>query len=997
VTVVPPSQRPRPQGRLPQPEHAPRRARDVTAGLAAAAALLGLLAGVPFLLVRFVGWPLPTTAPSAAWLTAPLDADTLLNVMAVLVWLAWAHFAVCVVVEWRHERRGMGMPVRVPLGGGSQALARRLVAAVLVLLGGVMAVAPASAATLEPRAAVSASSSAVAGTAAPAPARADGVQGASRADGFAAGAAVADAARGIATAQASAGLTLYEVRPPDGRHHDCLWDIAERYLGEGRRYKELVQLNRGRVQPDGRALHDPDLIQPGWVLVMPADARGPGLTVIDPVLAGGPPLSRAGGPSADPRTVPEPPGEERVAGAVTGVADATADAAAGAAASGAGAVAPGVGIGIQAGPGLGVAAAALAAGLLAALRRRRGPYAGSEGDDDADAELALRLAADEPTARRVDAALRDLALRLADAGRELPVVYAGWLGVQGSPSGAHPTGDLTLALSPAVPQAPAPWVADAGGRTWTLPASTPVDAGPTGPAGISGAAAPYPGLVTVGRRPSDGALTLLDLEAAPGVVSLGGHLETARHAAASIAVELGTNLWSDGLQVTLVGFGDDLTALAPDRLRRVDDLDQVLDDVESRTAVQASACTQTGLASVLRGRQVRPGPIWSPQFLVLSAPPTAEQVRRLALLADDRRRAVGVLVVGDVPAARWRAVLDADGTLRAPVLGLEVQAQLLPPAAYGPLVRMFRTASSSSRGDALDRALSGLSGVSGAGGDGAQAGDPDAVPVLGRHLDPMATAPVEVRVMGPVEVVAPGPLGAGRRDLAQELVVAVALHPQGLHPRVLASYLWPRGAGEDVQAGMVAEVQQWLGSGPDGRPRLQRDGEGRWRLAADVRVDLHVVAALVARARAAQHSPTVDRRADEAGDLAAALSFVRGEGWSGLPAGRYAWLARSPAERISRRLVVAAAARLADLATDRGHLDLAEEALHTGLRMVPVAEELWRALLSLHHAAGGPAGAAPVAEEMYAVLARHDVPGGAQAQTDALVEALVPGHRRRTA
>jgi hypothetical protein len=696
VTVVPPSQRPRPQGRLPQPEQAPRRTRDVVTGLGAAAALLALLGGVPFLLVRFAGWPLPTTAPSAAWLTAPLDAGTLLNVMAVLVWLAWAHFAVCVVVEWRHERRGMGMPVRVPLGGGSQALARRLVAAVLVLLGGVMAVAPANAATLEPRAAVTVSSSAVAGTAAPAPARADGVAGASRTDGFAAGAAVADAARGIATAQASAGLTLYEVRPPDGRHHDCLWDIAERYLGEGRRYKELVQLNRGRVQPDGRALHDPDLIQPGWVLVMPADARGPGLTVIDPVLAGGPPLSRAGG-SADPGAVPEPAGEERVAGAVTGVADAAAGAGAGA-----GAIAPGVGIGIQAGPGLGVAAAALAAGLLAALRRRRGPYAGSEGDD-ADAELALRLAADEPTARRVDAALRDLALRLADAGRELPVVYAGWLAERG---------DLTLALSPAVPQAPAPWVADAGGRTWTLPASAPVDAGPAGPAGISGAAAPYPGLVTVGRRPSDGALTLLDLEAAPGVVSLGGHLETARHAAASIAVELGTNLWSDGLQVTLVGFGDDLTALAPDRLRRVDDLDQVLDDVENRTAVQASACTQTGLASVLRGRQVRPGPIWSPQFLVLSAPPTSEQVRRLALLADDRRRAVGVLVVGDVPAARWRAVLDADGTLRAPVLGLEVQAQLLPPAAYGPLVRMFRTASSSSRGDALDRALSGLSGLS---------------------------------------------------------------------------------------------------------------------------------------------------------------------------------------------------------------------------------------------------------------------------------------------
>ncbi len=269
----------------------------------------------------------------------------------------------------------------------------------------------------------------------------------------------------------------------------------------------------------------------------------------------------------------------------------------------------------------------------------------------------------------------------------------------------------------------------------------------------------------------------------------------------------------------------------------------------------------------------------------------------------------------------------------------------------------------------------------------------DLVQVPDGHLDPSAELPVEVRVLGPVEVAVRGGAAPARRELAEELVVAVALHPHGLHPRVLASYLWPRGAGEDVQAGTLADVQSWLGTAADGRPRLRRDTDGRWRLGPDVRVDLHACSALVARSRTAAQDPGID----EAADLAAALSFVRGEAWAALPSGRYAWLARSPAERLSRRLVVAAAARLADLAVGRGDEDLAEEALRTGLRMVPVSEELWRALLRLHHGSGGPGGAAAIADEMYAVLALHDVPGGAQAETDALVEAVVPGYRRRTA
>ncbi len=58
--------------------------------------------------------------------------------------------------------------------------------------------------------------------------------------------------------------------------HDTLWMLAEQYLGSGERYVEIVALNRGVEQPDGRSLRDDGRIYPGWSLSLPVDA------VVDP-------------------------------------------------------------------------------------------------------------------------------------------------------------------------------------------------------------------------------------------------------------------------------------------------------------------------------------------------------------------------------------------------------------------------------------------------------------------------------------------------------------------------------------------------------------------------------------------------------------------------------------------------------------------------------------------------------------------------------------------
>jgi hypothetical protein len=52
-------------------------------------------------------------------------------------------------------------------------------------------------------------------------------------------------------------------------HHDTLWDVAQRSVGDGRRWREIAALNQGLSQPDGRALHDPGFVRPGWVLAVP--------------------------------------------------------------------------------------------------------------------------------------------------------------------------------------------------------------------------------------------------------------------------------------------------------------------------------------------------------------------------------------------------------------------------------------------------------------------------------------------------------------------------------------------------------------------------------------------------------------------------------------------------------------------------------------------------------------------------------------------------------
>jgi hypothetical protein len=93
-----------------------------------------------------------------------------------------------------------------------------------------------------------------------------------------AGPVAAGATRAQQRSQAapSPGAVKYYIVPSAGNGSaESLSLIAARTLGNGSRYLEIFNLNKGRRQPNGGRLENPAVIEPGWILELPPDAAGP--------------------------------------------------------------------------------------------------------------------------------------------------------------------------------------------------------------------------------------------------------------------------------------------------------------------------------------------------------------------------------------------------------------------------------------------------------------------------------------------------------------------------------------------------------------------------------------------------------------------------------------------------------------------------------------------------------------------------------------------------
>ncbi|MFD6432551.1 BTAD domain-containing putative transcriptional regulator [Streptomyces venezuelae] len=1003
-----------PRNRTPQP--LPRRRRtvgDFVKALLAFVALAVLLVGVPGALVVFVGWPLPGGAPSLGWLQQEITVSTFINVLTVVVWFAWAQFTACVLVEIKAALSGVGIPGRVPGAGGSQMLARQLVAAVLLV--------GATAASFAPG--LSQFGQSLEGNQKPASAasaqQTPGLLGqeqqaaATAADALAAQAdqAAAHAGGGGRTAtSANEGDTkYYRIQPPEGRHHDSLWEVAERHLGDGRRYKEIYQLNKDREQPDGSKLSEASLIRPGWIMEMPADAHGGELVEMpdeapkvsedvkeqisdysrtgDQQQGGGAQegggqeqgggREQGGGSSVDHDTahivLPEqrPGAPEKPA---MPQAPATPETPAAEAPSAtAGTDSEGFDFGL---PEALLGAPLLAAGLLGALGRRRrhalwqsamGAVGGRGGmqpptptGSAADVQDALLVGADPEGVRLLDRSLRGLAASLTEENRPLPTVYAAWL----------TGGDLHLQLATPAGRPPAPWQLGQDQTFWVLSRADAeryedVDA-----------AAPYPGLVCLGTL--DDSRLLLNLEAVPGIVSLSGSEADRAAVFASVAAELATNGWSDRMTITVVGFGQDLTPLAPNRLRHLEDVEALIETMEAETRQRRGALGAAGHDSVLTGRT---GPAqhtrWAPHLVLLAAEPSAEDAVKLAeLAADASRLGIGYLVgaeSGDLPGAAWEMEITRDGKLLAPLLGLELAAQALPEAQQRAVVQLFTDADPEGSGSPTGP------------GDG-PTGPTGAAPPFLVDVTEQGRPAVYARLVGTYEIIGLDTPDGERSPLMHEALALLLLHREGVHPRVLASALWPRGVTDDVRDALVDRLRDWLGTEPDGSPRLRADRTGRLTLAKSVVSDLDVLRSLYHEATQGRGS---GNRAVRGRMLTDALVLVRGPLLADRPQGRYGWLTHEIIDAQLPLLVADIGLALSEFHLEKGRAEKAIEALDAAMGSAPGDERLWNELLRATHATEDPARLQQVAADLMTRSGARGLPP----RTEALLDELLPTWR----
>jgi hypothetical protein len=909
--------------------------KDVLAGLMSIVALLALLGGIPYALATYIGWPLPRQLPTLSMQTlrSPVDANTLINLLALVVWLAWAQFTACVIVELKAAASGSGLPPRVPLGGLNQLLARQLVAAVLLLTSSAAGLAPTRLAALGDHGMVHRP-----------PAVTVTVDAHATSDvGKHASVTARQEATRTTEARAQGVKKVYVVQPPQGRHHESLWEIAERHLGDGRRYREIFELNHGKQQPDGDRLSLASLIRPGWVLDMPADAVGVRI-VHDQATTGAMPAPTGGAHAGGS-------GSEAGSGAGSALHEAPAPAE-------------------RQAPGMAAlelsAAALLAAGLLAALGRKRrqqlwhrafGRRIVLPDGDAAAAEEAIRIGADADAAHLLDVGLRSLSRTLASAGRALPTVYAARLTAEG----------LELQLAPADPQAPEPWQALAGGATWRLPAGPAVQS--LDERFLRDVLAPYPGLVSLGT--DEHGRILVDLEAAYGVISLKGPVEQRRALLAAVAAELATNRWSDHMRITLVGFGDELPLLAPERVRSAARLGDVLPELEAQAEETRRAMAATGIDSVLTGRfRGVLGDAWMPHYLLVADQPEPQELERLVRLSGIwQRTPMGSLVAGEVPGATWTWELSEDGRISVPLLGLEAEAQLLPASQYRAVVELFRAASRLDSGAGRPRT------------PGSPGGALD--PAVLAQLERPAT--VELRMLGPVEVSAPGTLEEGRTEACTEALVYLATHPDGVHPTVLGGAVWPRGVSASVRDATIARLRDWLGRDAEGQANLQVDSDGRLRLGPGVRSDWAVFEALV---QLAASSP-----AGEESYLQQALALVRGRLLQARRPRRYTWLAKDHLEYEVPARIADAAHRLIELRLAKGNAAGAIQAARTALRGAPDEEGLWRDLLRATHAGGDSVRLREVVSELEARVATDPALEELHPETEALIDELLPSWR----
>jgi DNA-binding SARP family transcriptional activator len=263
--------------------------------LVASAVLVGLVAALPWALGHYIGWPLPDHLPTAtqvrAVLLGPLSTPLLLDLLACLCWITWAAFVIdvarCVVAA----TRGLRWP-ELPIGGPVHAVAAILVGVIVVCVLGHRS--PVTSTT-----GISEATSGHGQTVATAPA--------TNLPSVLAGPITLVHKTVRAADTDGQDVLSVVVRAPHNSIHDSLSRIAARTLGDAGRWPEIYTLNRGKPQPNGGRFTNPNLIFPGERLTLPTPTSPPASTVIGTNSHAALPTVAPPQRTAPPMSIPDPP------------------------------------------------------------------------------------------------------------------------------------------------------------------------------------------------------------------------------------------------------------------------------------------------------------------------------------------------------------------------------------------------------------------------------------------------------------------------------------------------------------------------------------------------------------------------------------------------------------------------------------------------------------------------------------------------------------------
>ncbi len=792
------------------------------------------------------------------------------------------------------------------------------------------------------------------------------------------------------------------------KSRETLWSIATEKLGTALRWQEIAELNYGLKQADGGELRSDHWIKPGWRLLLPRAPQGPSsasgagelgqqrpvsATGSDPTLNDQPdrrlgqlvdrptllskmhPIreGRFLSPTA-PAPAPPPPTGLPLLPEVPGLTDLplgprtlpspVASSNQQQVLSGSGTQKDGRMEPVRRAlpPYVPVGAGVVGAGVVRIIDRMRraqqrhrqdGRFIRLPDEPHLQIEQRLRLGEYGSIVDEVDRSLHRVMPSMRRSGRNVPVVA----GARMRPNSIELIIDEFDTLDD-LDQSPAREPSDLEDRTVVVEREAVLSTR-SEEESATWRRSPAPLLVSAGRGP-DG-VVLVNLEVL-GSLAIEGAPEETEGFVRALALELATSHWSGRFDLTVVGFGVELERF--DRVSSAKDGQSLIDQLSRRQLTGRERLRTTGYASFAQARWIEDTDLWDPSVVVCGPEVAVDLVADLLECASDPRLGTVVVAAGRHPLARHVVSLFGDGrSLGLGNLSSVVFPQRVEPAELDAVAALLDTAANHQAVLASEEPYVNLPIVL-----PASAGKRHAFSSLEPGSLPSASgatalsAPaidqsevlwegVLVAVLGPVEV--RGAARAFTRAWARELVVYLAMHPNGARNEAWATALWPdRLMAASSLYSTASVARRSLGQTPDGADHLPRS-HGRLALAPSVTTDWDQFVSLA--------------DSDDSDRWRSALELVRGRPFEGLRASD--WPILEGIGPAIESAVVDLSGRLAGACMRRGDPRGAEWAARKGLLVSPYDERLYRMLMRAADLGGNPAGVEAVMSELVRLVA----------------------------